>query len=151
MKDKLPGQINTGEGFSTVELLIALAIFVLTISGVIIAIFGSQSVVADSQTSTEALHKAQQQLDAALETSRSSFDTVVNTSGSYVNGITYTTALDIPPTQVTQCSKQVTSRVTWTGDHSRPEKVELTTTLTNVPLMLSLGGACDTNPPSHTS
>jgi Tfp pilus assembly protein PilV len=132
-------------GFSTLEILIALALVILTISAITLVGFGSQSVAADSQTNTEALHKAQEILDNALETSRNSFDSVVTTVSTYTNGIIYNTLLDIPIGA--KCLKSATSTVSWMGDHKRQQNVTLKTQLTNVPEMLALGGNCDTVPP----
>ena len=133
-------------GFSSLEILLALTLLVLTMTAVISVIFGNQSVAADSQTNAEALHKAREILENAMETSRNSFDSVVTAAGTYTNGITYNTLLDIP--LGTKCFKYATSTVTWTGDHNRPQKVILKTQLTNVPEMLASGGNCDTSPPS---
>jgi len=130
------------------EILIALAIAVLTITAVILVSFGGQSLAIDSQTSSEALHKAQEILDQALETSRNSFDSVVNSSGVWVNGITYSTSTII--SNETQCGKQISVNVAWDEEHNRHATTTLTSLLTNVPLMLGLGGDCSTVPPGPT-
>jgi hypothetical protein len=131
------------------EMLIAIALISLTLTAVVVAINGTQTVTVDSQTSTEALHKAQEILDQALETSRNNYSAVSANTGTYVNGITYNTSLQIPPSQAAQCQEQVISQVSWTASNNRPESVSLTSTLTNVPLMLALSGGCSltTSPP----
>ena len=137
-------------GFSTLEMLLALALVAMVISAVTLVVFGNNSLAEDSQTNSEALYKAQELLDNARETSRQNFDSVVPATANYVNGITYTTELDIPLSAQSKCGEQAVSRVTWTGEHGRALQVELAATLTNVPEMLALGGACDTAPSSKT-
>jgi prepilin-type N-terminal cleavage/methylation domain-containing protein len=158
MKDKLPGQIRNQRGFSTIEMLIAVAIISLTLTAVVVAIDGTQMVTADSQTNTEALHKAQEILDQALETSRNNYGAVGANASTYVNGITYNTSLQIPSAYASQCQEQVISQVRWTASNNRAQSVSLTSTLTNVPLMLALSGGCSNslptggwNPPSTWS
>lgn len=51
------------KGIATLEMLIALAILVVSISAVILVAFGNQAMSVDAQTNSEALYKAQ----AALE------------------------------------------------------------------------------------
>src|SRR3989344_8398541 len=139
-------RLNNHKGFSTIEILIALALSALTVTAVTSVVFGSQSVAVDSQTNTEALHKAQENLENALATSRENYDNVVAdlVGTPYLNG---SATLDVPISFLTPCSKQVVSRVNWIGEYNRSQEIKLVTSVTNVPEMLALAGNCDTNPP----
>ena len=140
-------KLNKQKGFSTIEILIALALSALTVTAVTSVVFGSQSVAVDSQTNTEALHIAQENLESALATSRENYNNVVAdlVGTPYLNG---SATLDVPVSFLTACRKQVVSRVNWIGESNRSQTIELATNVTNVPLMLALGGVCDTTPPS---
>lgn len=138
-------RIKEQGGFGTLEMLIALAVAVFCLSAVILVSFGNQSVSADSQTNSEALNKIQSNLEKAIGDSRYNFDSVISNAGTYL-GI-YMSKVDVPTAYTTACSKLVSSTVSWTGDHNRTLSVTATTTVTNVPLMLALGGNCDTVPP----
>ena len=56
MKAQLTG---SPKGFITLEILIAFAVVILSISAVIMVTFGNQSVAVDSQVNLEAISKAQ--------------------------------------------------------------------------------------------
>ena len=111
--------LKNQRGFSTLEMLIAITIAVFfIIPAVMYVAFGAQSLASDSQTNTEALHKAQEILENALETSRKSYDSVVDSSGSYD---IYSTSTTI--SGATQCGKQATANVAWTNGHNKPATV----------------------------
>ncbi len=131
-------------GFSTIEILIALTLMILVMSAVTLVTFGNQSVSADSETNTEALHQGQMMMEKAIQTSRASFDSVSSYSQNYSSGINYTMNLLI---NSAPCGKQATTTVAWLGDHNRSEKVTLNSLLTNIPEAVRLGGNCATTPP----
>ena len=60
-------------GFATLEILIAFAVLILSISAVILLAFGNQSIIVDSRTNSEALYKAQKMLEEARAASRQDF------------------------------------------------------------------------------
>lgn len=119
---------NLTSGFSTLEILLALAILVLTIAAVILVIFGNQSVTIDSQTNTEALNKAQELVESAQAAARKDFNLVNPTStaeGIYQNK----TDVQILPDLLT---KKITATVSWTGEHQRSLSVQLSTLVANL-------------------
>src|SRR3989338_9394963 len=64
------------KGFATLEILIAFAVLILSISAVILLVFGNQSIIIDSQTNSEALYKAQKMLEEARAASKQDFFSV---------------------------------------------------------------------------
>lgn len=76
-----------GGGFSTLEVLIALAIVIIAVSIVIELVFGSQRMALDAEMSQLALYKAQGLVERARAESRDSWSAVVSTS-EYENPFT---------------------------------------------------------------
>ena len=119
---------KTQSGIATLEMLIALTILVLSITAVILLVFGGQSVTADTQTNNEALYKAQELLERARALSREDFNLVNPVPAT--NDDIYQKSVDVE-TLPDFLTKRVTSNVTWTGDHNRPLSIQLATLLTN--------------------
>jgi type II secretory pathway pseudopilin PulG len=69
--------IQTNSGFSTVELLVAMALLILCLTAVLLVSSGSETLLVDSQTSREALSIAQTALEAAQSAGRKDFKSVV--------------------------------------------------------------------------
>ncbi len=136
---------NHRRGVSTLEILIAFAVLSLSISAVIMVVFGNQSVAVDTETSIEALSKSQAMLEATRALSRKSFSSVVSTTSVSTSIIPYTETLVVA--DLTQCKKQAISTVQWATE-GRQQKIELGTFLGDVAGALALGGDCIVNPPS---
>ncbi len=137
---KIPNKLN--KGMSTLEILLAFAILILTITAVIGMGFGNQSITVDAETNTEALFKAQELLENARANSRKDFFSVItstSTDSIYEIGLTIE--------DLTPCKKQATSTVIWNTDGGRTQTIELGTFLTDVAGTLALGGDCAINIP----
>lgn len=115
--------------------MIALAILTLTVSAVIIVVFGNQSLTVDTQTNIEALAKAESQLEEVRGLSKQSFSsavTIATYTWTAASGRAYTASTSVQ--DLTDCYKQATSTVAWTqGGRS------LSTTLTT--FLFDLAGA----------
>lgn len=120
-------QRNTN-GFSTIELLIAMTIVVGALAAIILVVFGSQSLLVDGQTNSEAIHKAQEMLEAAQALSRKDFKLVVPVP--QVADDIYQKKLDVV-TQSDNLTKNVTATVTWQTEHGRSHSVTLSSLVTN--------------------
>lgn len=145
MKARLSGNYN--RGVSTLELLIAFAVLTLSMSAVIMLVFGNQSEAIDTEINTEALGTAQAMLETSRALSRQSFSSVVSTTTTTLSMIPYTKTLVVA--DLTQCKKQVTSTVSWqTGD--RTLSVSLATFLGDIAGIFALGGDCAIDPPPST-
>ncbi len=148
-------------GFSTIELLLAMAIAICVMSVVLIAggdyltsgvqtaIGVNQTIVTDSEISAEALHMAQDLIEDAAATARTNYSAVSESSNPVtVGGVIYTESLSIPIAFKTQCSQTVVSTVSWTGTHNRNLYVTAETSIVNVPEMVMSGGTCNVSPPT---
>lgn len=113
-------------GQSILEILIALAILIISVSATIVVLFGSQSVSVDTKLNQEAIAMARQSLENARSSSRQNFDALSSSSSTQGEFLkeTIVTAID-------QDTKQVVSRITWQTDPLRPQKVEFTTIVTD--------------------
>ncbi|MEK7536068.1 MAG: hypothetical protein AAB590_03610 [Patescibacteria group bacterium] len=146
MRDKLIGQINKESGISTLEMLIALALITISISAVILVVFGNQSVSADIVTNNEALIKSQAIIEDARAQSLLDYSSVVTTS-PVVDGV-YTKQTVIDQASVTQCGKDVYSTVSWKGDGNRNLHMQFKTHLTDFVTAFAVGHCSGTPPPS---
>lgn len=119
------------------EILIAFAIMVLSITAVILLVFGSQSISIDTQTNTEALSRAQALIEQARAQALNGFTSVVSGSTTeVVGGLTYKKDLTVSDTADPDV-KNVTGTVSWVAG-SRSLSVSLATLITN-----PLGNRCN--------
>lgn len=128
-----PQIINLGQ--STLELLIALVIIILTISSVIVVFFGNQSLSVDTELNTLALLKTREDLEDARADARENWAGLISSSqsdGQFTR--------DVIVENINDYEKKVTTRVSWQTDPLRPQKVEFTTILTDWVTSLSEGG-----------
>lgn len=131
-------------GFSTLEMLVAMTIIIMTLTAVILTSFGGQSLITDSQTSTEALNKAQELLERTQLLARKDFKLVnPTTTVETIGGLTYTKVLSVSTTTAPDfATKKITATVTWTGEHGRAEHVSLSALATNFDNAVG-GDTCD--------
>ena len=95
-------------GFSTLEILLAMTISILTLTAVILVSFGGQSVLADSQASNEAINKAQELLENEQALSRKDFKLVVPTSTIEMSGgLQYTKTVTVTPSSTDSFTKLI--------------------------------------------
>src|SRR3989344_108068 len=128
-------------GQTTLEALIALAIFVVTITTVATVYFGSQSAVVDARLNNQALYLAREDLEEARATARDDFDSLVSsetTSGLYTR--------EIIVEDLSAYNKRVTSRVSWEIDPLRPQEVALVTHITDWKSVVPIAGSCNLGP-----
>ena len=152
MKAGLVGNASKGwTGFSTLELMIAMAIMSITLAGAVGATYATQYWLIASQTSNEGLYKAKTKIEdlralvkqdfyqatsSALTRSEDSTDPgdVACISG----GLCYFTQATI--TDLSSCSKYVEARVSWQVSGYATTTTSLFTNLTNVSEAIALGG-----------
>lgn len=121
MRAELIGK-KSESGQSTLEMLIAMAILVLTFSAVILVLFGNQSLSVDSTLNNEALYKAQEALENARANARNDFGSLA--SASTVDGIY---AKDVIIQNIDNYTKEIISKITWQVGQTRNQKIELST------------------------
>lgn len=136
-------KIEEQSGFSVLEILLAMAVAVLTISAVLLVAFGGQSMASDSQTAGEAQAKAQDLLEQAEANGRLGFGSVNSLPvppATFISDGVYKKTLSV--SMVNPSTKKVTASVTWTGDHNRTENSMLSSLVTN-PQSANSGGTCN--------
>ncbi len=126
---------NSSKGLATLEMLIAMTLIVLVISGVVLLVFGGQSTSIGSQTNQEALYKAQGILEYAKASLLSDFNGTVPPP-TPTDGI-YQQSLSVIPGQ-DNFTKQITTNISWGSN----QHVTLSTLVTDV---YSAQGICNPN------
>jgi prepilin-type N-terminal cleavage/methylation domain-containing protein len=122
-------------GFSLVEILIAMAVMSIVVSGVVIGsggfgltLSGSQSTILGGETNAEAVRKAQELTEESQALGRSDFNLVnahTTTDGIYTKTVSVETLSDY-------LTKKVTTLIEWIGDHGQALSTTLTTFVTNL-------------------
>src|SRR3989344_824140 len=141
---KFHEQKNTA-GFSTIELLIAFSILTLSLTAVILMVFGNQTFALDSEFDNHAIYKAGTDIEEAYGMARSNFLMLVNAASVDAEGYSHTREV----TDLTPCVKHVTAEVGWTAEFNRLQNVMLGTIFTSTTTAAALGMDCDTTPPSE--
>lgn len=121
--------MKASRGFSTLEILIAMAVLFLTLGAVILVSFGNQSAVIDSQTDAEALTYGERLLEAEIADARKDFNLVNSYATTSTDGFYF--AQVTSELQSDYLTKKVSVRVSWQGDHLRPQSVSLVNLITN--------------------
>lgn len=135
------------KGSGTLEILIAFAMLSMTLSLVILVVFGNQYVSIDNKLYSEALYKTSKGIEATRALSRQNFLSINSTSTIEISeGISYLEKITI--TDISPCKKLATTTTTWTAGGTRNGYIEMGTTLTDKNLSLALGGDCITNSPN---
>lgn len=126
MKAVLAGS-HDEQGSSTLEIIIALAVFTMGLSSVILVTFGNQIISAEGPVMSTALSQATGMIEKARASSRFDFPTVISSASTED---IYTRTFTV--TDTTPCQKNVTSRVDWATDPSRPATIALSSTVNDV-------------------
>ncbi len=118
-------------GFSLIEILIAMAIGILTITAVAGVFFTNQSGVLSGETNAEAINRAQQLIEQEQALAREDFN-LVNpaTSTVTVGGLTYAEVVNVS-LQPDLLTKIVTVTISWLGDHGQQLSTKLSTLVTS--------------------
>ncbi|MBI4084990.1 MAG: hypothetical protein HY432_00580 [Candidatus Liptonbacteria bacterium] len=126
---------SSRDGQSALEILIAIGILALSLSTMIIVISGSQSVSVDSQEANQAINLARKSLENAVAAAKNDFAGLISSSSTQDEFLKEVIVEDLDVN-----TKEVTSRVSWVTDPLRPQKVELTTLVTNWEIFSDTGG-----------
>ncbi len=123
-------------GVITLEIIIALGIFALAFSALVIASFGTQATTLSSELESDALSKTSNLIEVVRANS------LVSTSS--IDGI-FTTNVFV--NTITPCKKFIDATTTWNGEVNRSAFVELKTIVTDLSAFASLGGDCGSSEP----
>ncbi len=133
-------------GFTTLEILIALALMIITVTAVVTVAYGSSIMSGDSQTNAEGLRRAQRALEEAEASAKSNFNSISTSSR------TLDTASDPYYKQLlvsgNPCVVSLTSTYDWAEENGRHSTTTLTSVITNPEAYFNMGGACSTTPPT---
>ncbi|MES3005824.1 MAG: hypothetical protein V4664_02660 [Patescibacteria group bacterium] len=132
-------------GVSTLEIIIALAILVIVMTGVIVVLFSNQSIVVDNELGSRATTLASRQIEQAFASSTSVavFNSLVSMATTTED--VFKKKIDIVP--ISECVKRVDSTVSWTQG-LRPLVTSFSSLLVSTGTAALLGMDCDTHGPS---
>jgi Tfp pilus assembly protein PilE len=134
-------------GFSTLEMMIALAILTLVLTSVVLVTFGAGFWSAISETATDALYQAETKLEEVRALSRQNFYEAVSeplarvdTAECLAGGLCFYVAADV--SDVSECAKGVSAVVAWHVGPYPTTTSALYTKLASPEIGLALGGDC---------
>ena len=137
--------LKNRNGFSTLELLLAMALLALAFSAVVPVVFSAEALSQDSQNTSQASAKANKILQQAQNLSRSDYASVKKFNST---DAIYNQQLELPESFSARCQELATAAVSWTGEYNRPQITSFGTLLPNTQDMEALGGNCDFQPPN---
>ncbi|OGG71481.1 hypothetical protein A3A35_03095 [Candidatus Kaiserbacteria bacterium RIFCSPLOWO2_01_FULL_51_21] len=135
---------NRTRGIATLELLIAMAIGVVFISGATIISFGAQTAGLDTALTNTGLYKMVSQVEDAIASTTADWSAVATPWRSDSFYSETNTLSDISP-----CIKHVASGNSWQSENYRGQGIGLRTLVANVAEAVALGGDCDPIPPGE--
>ncbi len=151
--------VGSKKGFSTLELMIAMAIMSIVLVGVVGANYAAQYWAITSQTSNEGLYKAKTKLEdlralvkqdfyqaTSSPLTRSIDVTDPNDAACMSGGLCYFVQAII--TDLSSCSKYVEAKVAWQVSGYSTTTTSLFTNLTNSSEAIAVGGDCILNQPA---
>lgn len=126
-------------GFVTLEIIIALAIIVITISTITLVTFGNQSILTDSVTGSQALTLSKQMLQLSEANVQKDFKLVQPFS---TTTDIYSANLDVSSPDF--FTKKLTSTITWAQGTLRPQHITLQKIITDYDT--DTDDTCDSTP-----
>jgi len=131
----MKGESIGDRGQSVLEILIALAIIVLSASSAVAVFFSGRSLLLDAQMEDVALNIARQDFETSRATAQTNFAGLTNSS-STVGDFTKETIVE----SIDAYAKKITNRVSWKTNPLRTQKVELNTLVTDWRNVSQTGG-----------
>ncbi len=131
MKEELTGI----RGQSVLEILIALAVIVLSASSAVAVLFSGRSLLLDAQMEEVALNLSRQDFETSRATAQTNFANLTNSS-STIGDFTKETTVE----SVDAYTKKITNKVSWKTSPLRTQKVELNTIVTDWRNVSQTGG-----------
>jgi len=137
---------NTKRGVGTLEILIASAVLLLSITAALLIVFGTQTLVSDARIVSRALRQATTLLERAHAVGQD-IATLASVSEVWVDERQYVKTLRVE--DYTPCQKYITSEVVWGGESARTQRVSLQSFVADVAEALALGGDCGIDLEAH--
>lgn len=157
--------IKTNNGFITIELVLAFAILMINITGIILLTTSfngvgtgyvmnqGQLVAIKNEINQEFIYKAQEQLEKKKIDANINFLEIINSDKEFNKDsdppsiLPYLQKLIV--SDLTPCKKKVTSEISWNTSSSNPQKIQYSTIFTDIAEALALGGDCGTDSPDN--
>lgn len=127
--------IGAERGQSVLEILIALAIIILSASSAVAVLFSGRSLLLDAQMEEVALNLSRQDFEISRATAQTNFASLTNSS-STAGDFTRETIVE----SIDAYTKKVTNRVSWKTNPLRNQKVEFSTIVTDWRNVSQTGG-----------
>jgi len=132
---------NKSGGFATLEMLIALVVITLAITGVIMVSFGNQSITLDSDLNNRALYRAEGLVEGAHAQAKNDFLALASyTLLQETEAPYYNQKLEVIDGE---CSKRVIGTVTWWENTARQQEISLSNIFTDLDASEAFGNDCD--------
>lgn len=128
-------------GFSTLELLIAMAIMTVSMTAVIMVAFGNQSIAIDTELAQRGLYLAQKRLEETGASLKNGFDSVSSELTASAYNAIYDTQVEI--TDISECVKRIDSKAFWNRD-LRSLSNNLSMNVADTGISAALGHDCAT-------
>jgi len=134
------------KGFSTVEILIAFALLIIALSGILIVVFGNDSFALDSELNSKALFFAEEALnDARAQAAGANFTKFFGIA-PYPDDEGYHATTTVMVKDLTPCKKELTSLVSWEPTPLRDQFVRLVSQIVSIDELEALGDDCADEP-----
>jgi len=134
--------LQPDRGQSTIEILVAITILTVGIASAILVVSSSQSISVDAAESNAALRLAEGNIESANASLQLNFYGLTSNSSTQGEFLKETIVQDMDVH-----TKRVTSRVSWSTDPLRAQKVELVTLVTDWRSVQQTGGDTGGNQP----
>src|SRR3989344_7107581 len=99
-----------GEGFSTIEMLVAFAIMALAFTGILTVVFGNDNFAIDSQLNSEAMFYAERDLNEGRKQAEMDF---LGFSGFTATSPDDRYSIDVSVFPISKCSNRIVSTASW--------------------------------------
>ncbi|MDO8520652.1 MAG: hypothetical protein Q7S52_00890 [bacterium] len=135
-------------GWSTLELLIALAVIMVVLVPATQVVLGNTEFARDTRFSQAALVMADHNIENAGRELHADWDSATTEYDSTSEVLPDEKSETMTITDISECLKEVTSQLDWDNSPIRPQATGITTLITNPDEVRKLLGNCNTTPPS---
>jgi methylated-DNA-[protein]-cysteine S-methyltransferase len=141
--EEAKGNYLLNKGIATLELLIAIAIVTVTLSGSVMVAFGGQTAGLDVNLTNHGLYRVKTGISETVASLISDWNSAENET---IEDDIYTKTSVI--SNVTHCLKQVNYDVDWVTEKFRDQNLNSATLVSSIEEVENLGGDCDPFPPT---
>lgn len=134
------------KGITTIELLVAFVVLTVSISAVVMIIFGNQTFALDSKVSQQALYHLEEGIEEAYARSRANFADLddFNMTLPDSEDDVFGNNLTVDIIEISDCAKIAKSKISWDLSPVRHRDQFVSSVFVSTSSAASLGGDCDT-------